>query len=450
MLLTLPVLCAIYHQPAHAARLITLNDAMNIALERNVTLNEVRVTAKLDDVALSEARMQFLPDLTVMSSGTHYFGRYYDSNKGSYVDQNSKSLVAQAASSVTLFRGLHDVATLGVAKLNDRAGQQDLGRAQQTAVNTVIANFLAMILQQEQLQVAREELATESALEDKIHEYVKSGSRASADLYEQQAIVASAKLNVVQAQNAAELSKVDLLRTLQLDPVESYEFSSPPLESFYACESADLKDLVARALAQRADLRAEENRLSALEKGIDVARSGYWPTVSLQAGYGTDYDSLLAQGFANQLNTYRNGSLSLNVSIPLFDHGVTHNAVRRAQLQAQNERIVLDGVRHEVQLQIKSVYLDYHAARDQLAAAEGQQHAARLAVDSAQDRFKAGVAILVEVSQARGLYVQAESALVAARNNLALQSALMNYYLGEAQTAKNAQLAVDAVPPPEG
>ena len=103
----------------------------------------------------------------------------------------------------------------------------------------------------------------------------------------------------------------------------------------------------------------------------------------------------------------------------------------RAQLEVQKERITLDSQWHEVELQVKSVYLDYHAARDELAAAQAQQHAALLAVQSAQERFKAGTAILVEVSQERMSYVLAESALVTARYNLALQSIQMKYYLGE-------------------
>lgn len=429
---------------ADAARIITVDDAIGIALERNVTLNEVRVTAGLNNVAVSEAYMNFLPNLTLNASGGRNYGRYFNSPLGSYVDQTSQSLVLGASSGVTLFAGLHDVATLRQARSNDLAGRLDLGRAEETTVYTVISNFLALILQQDQLRVAREELTAEAALEDKIHEYVKSGSRASADLYEQQAIVASAKLSVVRAENAAELSKVDLMGTLQLDPVESYEFVAPRLESLYGSEKADLRDLVARALAQRSDLQAEQARLNAFEQGIHVASSSYWPTLSLQAGIGSNYDSLIPQSFDAQLNAYRNESLAFNVTVPLFDREVTHNAVRRARLQAQNERIVLDGLRHDVELQVKRVYLDYHAARDQLTAAEGQQQAAKLAVDSAQERFKAGVAILVEVSQARSLYVQAEAALATARNNVALQSALMNYYLGQTQATKSTLPAGDA------
>src|SRR5205807_2598354 len=104
----------------------------------------------------------------------------------------------------------------------------------------------------------------------------------------------------------------------------------------YRDDSTTLADLIARALARRTDLQAEETRVKALEQGVQVASSRYWPTVSLAAGYGSSYTNALPQGLHDQLDEYRNGSVSLNVSIPLFDSGVTRSAVHRAQLEAQN------------------------------------------------------------------------------------------------------------------
>ena len=427
---------------AYAAQTVTLNDAIGIALERNVALLQALTAAELSDVDVSEARLRFAPNLSINTSGSNTFGRYLSSVTGSYVDQTTKALTANASSGVNLFAGFHDVAALRQAKLNRLASQLDLGRAQETAVFTVISNFLTLILQQDQLRVQRENLAAEAKLEEQIRDYVASGVRASADLYQQQANVASARLGVIQAQNAAETSKLDLLRTLQLDPLESYEFQAPTTDSLYADDSGDLQDLVARALDRREDLHAEEARVGALEQSVRVAGSTYWPTVSVGAGYGSSYTSALSSDFRDQLDTYRSGSVSVNVTVPLFDRGTTRSAVRRARLQVQNERIVLDSERHEVELQVKTVYLDYHAAREELAAAESEQHTAQLAVEAAQERFKAGTAILVEVSQERSRYEVAESALVTARYNLALQSTLMKYYLGQIHGAEN-------VPPPK-
>jgi outer membrane protein len=431
----------------HAAQIITLDDAIGIALDRNVPLLQSGNAAQQSEVAVSEARMQFLPDLSLNSSGTRNYGRYYSSAAGSFIDQTTDSLNLGASSSVTLFSGLHDIAALRQAKRGLQASRLDLGRAQETAIFTVISNFLTLILQQDQLQVGRDNLAAEATLEQQIQDYVKAGARASADLYQQQANVASARLSVIQAENAAELSKVDLLRTLQLDPVQSYEFRVPPVEGFFSSDTMDLNELVTQALERRTDLHAEEARVEALEQGVHVASSGYWPTVSLAAGYGSSYTNALPAGLGNQLDTYRNGLVSVNVSVPLFDRGVTRNAVHRAQLQAQNERIVLDSARHEVELQVKGVYLNYQAAREELTAAQAQQRTAQLAVQSAQERFKAGTAILVEVSQERSLYMQAQIVLVTARYNLALQSTLIKYYLGQIHKGSEPEASLPPNPP---
>ena len=342
----------------HAAQVITLDDAISIALERNVPLLRARTTAQLSDVAVSAAKLQFLPNLSVTTTGTRNYGRYYSSATGSYINETTNSLSPGASSGVTLFNGLHDIAALRQAKLTSQASKLDLSRAQETTVFTAVSNFLSLILQQDQLQVQRENLAAEVVLEEQIRQYVTSGTRASADLYQQQANVAAARLSVIQAENATELSKVDLLRTLQLDPIQTYDFQVPAIETIYRDDATSLQDLVARALSRRSDLQAEEARVKALEQGVHVASSGYWPTVSLSAGYGSNYTSALPQGLHDQLDEYRNGSLSLNVSVPLFDSGVTRSAVHRAQLEVQNERITLDSQRHEVELQVKSVYLD--------------------------------------------------------------------------------------------
>lgn len=418
---------------AQGARIVTLDDAIEIALEHNVALLQSRTSAELSQVAVSEAQMRFAPDLSITTSGADSYGRYYSTALGTYVDYPTKSLNAQATSGVNLFAGFHDVAALRQARLERNASRLDVARAEETAVFTVIENFLTLLSQRDQLRVQRENLSAEEKLEQQIRDYVTAGARPSADLYEQQANVASARLAVIQAQNAAATSELDLLRTVQLDPLGTYDFQGPSTETLYSAEIGNPDDLIAQALERRPDLAAEEARVRALEQNIHVAASGYWPNISLAAGYGSNYTSDLPSDVHDQLSAYRNGTVSLNIFIPIFDHGVTRSAVRRAELQAQNERIALDGARHDVELQVKTGYLDYQAARAELAAAEAGQRTARLAVEAAQERFKAGTAILVEVSEARSRDELAESALVTARYNFALQSTFMKYYLGEIQ-----------------
>jgi outer membrane protein len=419
---------------SQAAQLISFNDAIRIALERNVDLRQARTNAQISEVVVSQARMRFAPNLSINSSAARNFGHYYSSLIGTFVDQTTNTVDLGASSAVNLFSGFHDVNALRQSKLSSRASQLDSRRAEETAIFSTISNFLDLILKREQLQVQRENLAAEVQLEERIGTYVKAGARASSDLYQQQANVASARLNVIQAQNATDISAVNLLGTLQLDPTQTYDVQTPDVESIFSADATDFPYLVTQALNHRTDLQAEEARVAALERATHVASSGYWPIVSLSAGYGTSYDNALSKGFHDQLETDRNGSVALNVSIPLFDNGVTRSAIRRARLDLQNARITLDSERNNVELQVKSAYLNYRSAREALNAAQAEQHAAQLAVESAQERFRAGTAILVEVTQQRQSYMLARSALATSRYNLALQSTMLKYYVGQIQS----------------
>ncbi len=445
--------------PAWSAdtRIIGFDEALRIALEQNNLLRQAQNSAELSDVAVSEARSDFLPDLRFNTSTAQNYGRNFSETEGSIIDRSSRSLNAGVSSGVTVFDGFRNTANLKGAKLSRQASRFDLTRTRETVVFTVASNFLSLIQQREQLRVQRDNLTAESALEEQIKTYVSAGARTVADLYQQQAAVASARLTLTEQERAAELAKVDLIQTLQLDPHGTYEFEAPPAESIsvspkgsatasqpaagksaaeeqtIGAANVDLDKLLTRALGQRADIAAERARVEASEQSIRAAHGGRWPTVSLSAGYNTGYTSISPLDFSDQLDLRRGGSIGLQMSVPIFDRNSTRNAIRRAELQALDARITLENAVQDVGLQVRRAHLDYRAAQQQLTAAEAQQRAAELALKAAQDRYQAGASTLVELSQARARSTEAASALVTARYNLLFQKALVDYYLGDLQ-----------------
>ena len=422
------------------SRIITFDEAVNIALEQNASLKQAETAAKLDTVGVSEARMQFVPNLMLNTGTSQNYGRNFDQSEGRIINESSRSANLGLSSGVVVFDGFGNTASLREAKLAEAASQLDVQRTRETVIFTVASNFLSLIQQREQLRVQRENLSAESALEEQIQSYVNAGARTIADLYQQQANVASARFAVVTAERAAELTKVDLMQTLQLDPQGIYEFQAPPPESLASAgEPADLTILLERAYAQRSDLDAQQSRVDAADQGIRIARSGYWPRVSLNAGYNSGYTSSSEFDFIDQLDQRRGGSVNLGVSIPLFDRNSVQIASRRAELRKENARIAFESQLNDVGLQVRRAHLDHRAAQEQLSAAEAQQRAAELALQAAQDRYQAGASTLVELSQSRALQVQAASSLVSARYNLLFQRTLMDYYVGDLDAARSAQ-----------
>jgi outer membrane protein len=342
---------------------------------------------------------------------------------------------AGVSSSYTLYNGGANRANLRQAQLQQAAGGQDVERTRQNVVFTVSSNFLGLVEAQEQLRVRRETLASEQAQRDQIREFVNAGRRPIADQYQAEAAVASAQLAVVQGQRDVELAKVDLIQTLQLDPRGDYNFQAPAGNTAQPAAVGSLDALLARAFERRVDLAARQTELDAAGQGVRAAQAARLPTVSVSAGYNTSLNSSNDAGLFDQLNQRQGGSVSVGVSLPIFDRGSTAAETQRAKIQQDNARIALENQRQQVGLEVRRAYLDFQSAQEQLRAAQAQQTAAQQSLSATDERYRAGVGTLVEVTQARATLATAQSALVTARSNLLFQRTLVDYYVGDLDPA---------------
>src|SRR5687768_17990852 len=272
---------------------ITFDEAIRIALRQNTTLQQAHNASDLDAATVRQQRLALLPDLRLSTSTDQNYGRSFSEEEGRIIDQTTRSMSAGVSSSVTLFNGFSNIASLRSAELAQNAGEYDVKRAEQTVAFTIASNFLTLVQQQEQLRVQRENLAAQEAQERQIQAFVDAGSRPISDLYQQQATVAAARATVVNANRAFELAKVDIIQTLQLDPRGDYTFAPPALDTTAraAVRTLNLDSLLTRALAQRTDLDAQETLVGAAGQDVRAAKGGRWPSLSLSAGYNTAFNS---------------------------------------------------------------------------------------------------------------------------------------------------------------
>ncbi|HTK54306.1 MAG TPA: TolC family protein [Gemmatimonadaceae bacterium] len=421
-------------QPAGPTQTITFDEAITIALRQNTTLKQASNVSAVNSATVRQERLSFLPDFRFNTTTGQNYGRTFSQDEGRIIDQTTQSVNAGVSSSVTLFNGMSNIASLRSAKLSEDAGERNVQRAEQTVAFTVASNFLALVQQQEQVGVQQENLTAQEAQEKQIQAYVNAGSRAISDLYQQQATVAAARSQLVNAQRALELAKVDIIQALNLDPRGSYAFTPPALDTTTAninSVSFDMDSLLTRALSQRSDLFAQQAAVSAAQQDVKAAKGGRWPALSLTAGYNSAYNSATSTGFYDQLDQRRGGSIALGFSLPLFDRGAVDLATQKAEIAEDNARLDLKDRQQQIGLEVRRAYLDYVADKQQLDAAGAQLRAAQLALETSQQRYNVGAATLLEVTQARATQLQAQSALVTARYALLFQRTLIGYYTGD-------------------
>lgn len=422
---------------AQQARQITFDEAVRIALERNVTLKQTENNLEAQAAQVTAERGDFLPNLNFFLQPTQTYGSTFDQNTLGFISETTQSVSGSFSSSLNLFNGFADVASYRQAERVFDQRDYTYDRARQTVVFDVASTFLEVISNREQIGIREESLASQQQQLEQIEEFVNVGSRPVSDLYQQQAAVAQEEFQILEAQRQLQLSETRLIQVLQLDPFGSYTFVVPELseEAPLTPEAYDVSTLLREAFARRADLRAQEAGIAAAEAGIRVARSGYLPTVSLNARTSGSYSSTAEDAFniglADQLfDNRRSESLSLSVNVPIFNRFEVNNQVQQAEVQYENAQLALEGRQQDVALQVRQAFLDYQTAVKRLDVTEKQLIASERALEAAQERYNVGATTLVELTQVRADYVQAASDRISARYTLLFQEKLIEYYTG--------------------
>jgi outer membrane protein len=384
------------------------------------------------ETQVSGAKAAFLPDLTAGLSGSQNYGRTFDQTEGQVLTEANQAFSGRLSAGVTLFNGMANIAAVRQAEEQREATLLSEYQMEQDVILAVISGFLDITAARQQMVMWEETLAAQEAMEANVEVLVEAGSRPISELYQQRASVASTRSSLVDARRAEQLADVAMVQILRLDPTREYLFEPPdtPLAAGWELQP-DRLTLMEEAFSVRADIQALESRLAAAEQSIRIASANQWPDVSLSASYGSNYNSLSTLSFNDQLDRQMSGSLGLSISIPIYDRGNTSRAKQLAAIEVEESELDLEDLKQQVAVEVTRAILDRDAAYESLGAGEAEVEASTLALEYTTDRYDAGMATLLEVTQAQASLVAANTNLINARYNLAFQDQLLDYYLGQ-------------------
>jgi outer membrane protein TolC len=138
LLLSLPL--ALIGQDAPKTHTLTLLEVISLALDRNLLLERSGIQVQLGENEVESEKADFRPNLTASAGiSTRYTadGRDPVWDDGSFTDSASGSL----NSSVTLYRGDQQKASLEQAMSSLEASRKDLDRSQQQILFQSVARF---------------------------------------------------------------------------------------------------------------------------------------------------------------------------------------------------------------------------------------------------------------------------------------------------------------------
>ena len=410
----------------------TLQQCIDYALEHNISVRQRENMVLQQQVQVANAKSQRLPDLSASAGQNFSFGRGLTS-ENTYTNTNTSSTSFSLGTSVPIFTGFRIPNSIAVNRLNLQAATAELEKAKNDIRMQVAQEYVQILYYMEISEVAHRQIQIDSVQVARLQALIDNGKASLAELSQQKATLAQSHLTATQADNNTRLALLTLSQLLELPTPENFTVQS----LVWKAESGEVPtpdQIFAEALTTRPEIQAEHLRLSAAEKNIDIARSGWYPQLSFSAGLGSNYyrtSGFKADGFAKQLKNNFSQYLGLNLSVPIFDRFSTRNSVRSAKLERENQLLSLDNTKKQLYKEIQQAYFNTVASSEKLKSSEQACESAADAFRLVQAKYENGKSTITEFNESKNNYLRSSSDLTQARYEYLYQQALIRFYRGQ-------------------
>lgn len=363
----------------------TLDECIGYALEHNIEIKRQELGVSNSEIGLSESRWDYAPSLSAGSSYSISSGRVLDQTTYEFIENNVVgSSSASVSGSVQVFSGMRRHYALKKAKASMKASLADLESVRQNVELNVTAAYLQILCNQENLASAREMASMLESQVEKIQTMVDLGRVTEADLLQIRSRHYAALNDVAAAEGQCRLSRMELCQLLEIQDWEDFAIEQIEVKNYDGMRLFPITDSL--AVESRPEYRSAEAGVEVARRNLQIARSSYYPTLSLSAGYGTSYSGARQKAVQNPDGTYRyeaypffrqyldNGSsyLSLSLNIPIFSGMSTRNSVRRAKNASIDAQYALQSVKKRLSREYEQALIEYQTSCRQYETAKEQ------------------------------------------------------------------------------
>ena len=235
-----------------------------------------------------------------------------------------------------------------------------------------------------------------------------AGVSAAIDVTRARTQLVAAEGLLVVARNERDRARIDLARSLGLDPATSLALTDTLAATLGAADvPAERDSAVALALTNRPDLRAERARGAAARQAGSAIKAERLPRLEVAGDYGVN--GLTVPG------AIATRDVALMVSVPILDGFGREARVSEQDAVARESAVRERDLRDQIAADVDAGYLDLRSAQAQQAIAAERLRLAEDELAQSRERFKAGVAGNIEVIDAQSNLIRARDSDIDAR-----------------------------------
>ncbi|MBC5991705.1 TolC family protein [Pontibacter cellulosilyticus] len=448
----------------------SLQEAVNYAKANNLQVRRSFLIKEGNRIDLKQSKFDRLPSLNGSSSYNFNFGTYVDPTTQDLRSESSQTNSFQLGANLPLFLGLQRVNAIKQNELELQASEQEYLSLQNDITIQLITSFLNILFAEELVKLSTQTKDLTNQQLNRTRILFKAGSVAENAVLDLESQLAADDLDLINAENQRDLSRLTLKQLLNLPANKDFNIEVPDIpEPDQDPVLVSLEQVYDVASQTQPAIKAAELRVLSAQKGLELARGGFYPRLSMFGGLNTFYSSArdfrfpesgaLRQttiGFSDSegtdpfiiytptttfrretyeyLDQLKDGvgkNFGFSLQVPILNGLQVRNNVQRAKLQQQDAQINAEIERNNLRQTIEQAYVDALAAQRRYNAAKEQLQAAEKNYNNAQLRLNNGVINTVDFNIIANNYRAAQSNLLQAKYEYTFKQKVLDFYQGK-------------------
>lgn len=467
---TLLFLLAAFHSEAQdMKRVWTLKEIIDYAISNNLTIKRSMYGVETGEINYLQSKMALLPSLNASGNYGFNWGRNIDPTTNLFIEQRINSINMNASSSLLLWNGFRLMYAMRQSETELEAINEELIKARNDVILNVITLYLNVVFNKELYSNAQLQLNSTTEQLSRTKKLVEVGSLPRADALNLEAQNATNELNLIQRENALNLSILQLKQALQLPASTSMEVDLPQLDiESQLVINTSANEIYEIAMLSMPEIRAARLRQQSSAYTLKSTKGNYYPRLTLNGSLSTLYSSArknaVLEGslivptqigylqsnpgetvlndrvvpqysfntvsYKEQFETNLGRGLGINLSIPIFNGLSTRSAVQRAAINRDLADIGLYENENRLRQSVESAYNDAVAAGKTYQSAQKQVNARDEAYRMAKQRYELGAINFVEYQISENDLFQAQSDLLRSKYDFIFKKKVLDFYQG--------------------
>ncbi|MCI0707990.1 MAG: TolC family protein [Ignavibacteriae bacterium] len=332
-----------------------------------------------------------------------------------------------------IFTGFRLLNNAEAAELNAVATQEDFIRDERDLILDVKKAYWNLVRARQMEEVLMQTVAQVSEHLRDVQNFSRQGLATENEVYKVEVQLAEVKLKLIESESNRRLANM-ALNNLMGKSLQTKIVPSDNPESISAVETPEAaSELLQTARQNRPELKATRARKELSEAGVSTARGGWYPQVTLTAGY--DYAKPNQRIIPPTDRWEGTWDVGVTVQWNVWDWLTTSHQVSQAEASVQQADAALLQLENAVEMQVMQQYWKVQESQQKQAVAKKGLEQASENYRITNEKYKSGIGTNTDV-------LDAEVAMLQARLNY-LQ-ANIDYQLAQAALKHAAGISNDA------